>query len=51
MEAMRGRATPRVLTYQQSNSADRTCLVSFASVAFLKNGAGRQAPKIILATG
>ena len=50
MEVMRGRATPRVLTYQQANSDDRTCLVSFASVAFIKNGADQQAPRIILAS-
>jgi hypothetical protein len=39
MAALRGIATPRLLTYQQANSEDRTCLVSFCSVAFVRNGA------------
>ncbi len=52
MEAMRGRATPRVLTYAQDNSDDQACLVSFASVAFVKNGADAlKTPRIILASG
>lgn len=37
MEAMRGRASARVLTYQQANSEDKTCLVSFCSVAYVQN--------------
>lgn len=38
LDAMRGRGTPKVLKYNQANSSDKTCLVSFASVAFVKNG-------------
>lgn len=37
MEVMRGRARPRVLTYQHHNSEDLSCLVSFTSVAFVKS--------------
>jgi len=39
---MKGRGTSRVLNYQQANSEDRACLVSFASVAFLKEGAAEK---------
>jgi AmmeMemoRadiSam system protein B len=38
MKALEGIAQPRLLTYGQSNSDDQSCLVSFCSVAFLKNG-------------
>lgn len=38
MEALQGSVNPRLLSYQQNNSADKACLVSFASVAFLKAG-------------
>ena len=39
MEALRDRARPRVLAYEQSNTQDGSCLVSFASVAFVaENG-------------
>lgn len=48
LAAMRGYAMPHVLTYQQANSEDRTCLVSFASVAFLKKEALASAPKIVI---
>ncbi|MCX7717221.1 MAG: AmmeMemoRadiSam system protein B [Candidatus Sumerlaeaceae bacterium] len=51
MEAMRERAKARVLTYQQANSDDRTCLVSFASVAYVKNGSSPDGAKMILARG
>ncbi|MDX2177562.1 MAG: AmmeMemoRadiSam system protein B [Candidatus Sumerlaeia bacterium] len=34
LDAMAGRAEARVLKYHQANSPDRSCLVSFASVAF-----------------
>lgn len=39
LAAMHGRGTATLLKYNQANSPDKTCLVSFASVAFLKNGA------------
>ncbi|MGB9691536.1 MAG: AmmeMemoRadiSam system protein B [Candidatus Sumerlaeaceae bacterium] len=48
MAAMQGHAVPRVLTYQQANTHDRTCLVSFASVAFLKKEALANASKILI---
>lgn len=49
MEALKDRAKARVLTYQQANSQDKSGLVSFASVAFVKNGASEEKkPKIIL---
>jgi len=51
MAAMRDLAIPRVLTYQQANTHDRTCLVSFASVAFDKKESLREQPKIILVRG
>jgi AmmeMemoRadiSam system protein B len=49
LEAMRGFARGRLLTYQQHNSEDRTCLVSFASVAFLRDHA--ETPRILLVPG
>ncbi|MCX7019485.1 MAG: AmmeMemoRadiSam system protein B [Candidatus Sumerlaeota bacterium] len=52
MEALRGRARPTVLTYQQSNSEDKNCLVSFASIAFVREGvqpAG--AARIVIVSG
>ncbi|MCC6546368.1 AmmeMemoRadiSam system protein B [Candidatus Sumerlaeota bacterium] len=39
LAAMRGRGTPKVLKYNQANSTDKNCLVSFASIAFIKSGA------------
>jgi hypothetical protein len=47
---MKGKAKAKTLTYQQANAPDKTNLVSFASVAFVKNGAeaGGDKPKIIL---
>lgn len=48
---LQGNATPRVLTYQQANSEDRTCLVSFASVAFLKPEALATTPRILIVPG
>jgi AmmeMemoRadiSam system protein B len=48
LAAMQRYAVPRVLTYQQANSPDRTCLVSFASVAFLKKESVSTAPKILI---
>lgn len=39
LSALRGIATPRVLAYQHHNSDDRNCLVSFCSVAFVRDGA------------
>lgn len=44
MEALRGRAKAKTLAYQQSNSSDKSTLVSFASVAFVKEGV-EAAPK------
>ncbi|MEO8376770.1 MAG: AmmeMemoRadiSam system protein B, partial [Candidatus Sumerlaeota bacterium] len=38
LDAMRGRGTPKLLKYNQANSTDKNCLVSFASVAFVKAG-------------
>lgn len=37
MKAFEGKASARLLTYDQSNSEDKECLVSFASMVFLKN--------------
>ncbi len=51
MAAMQGLAIPRVLTYQQANTPDRTCLVSFASVAFIKKEALEHSPKIVIVSG
>lgn len=52
MEAMRGRATPRVLSYRQSNSEDRTCLVSYASVAFVRDTPGHAAGgRLVIVSG
>lgn len=51
LSAMRDRAVPRVLSYHQANTPDRTCLVSFASVAFLKKDAVKQQPKILIVSG
>ena len=51
LEAMRGRAQARVLSYQQANSEDRTCLVSFTSVAFVRNGAAASGTKILIVPG
>ncbi len=51
MAAMRDRAKARVLKYNKDNSPDKTCLVSFASVAYLDKDVadtGGGAPKIIL---
>lgn len=49
LKAMQGRAKAQVLQYHQANSADRACLVSFASVAFLKpNAEVKPKSKIIL---
>ncbi len=49
LEAMKDEGPAKVLSYQQANSPDKTCLVSFASVAFLKKGAElKPASKIIL---
>lgn len=48
LAAMRHRAIPRVLSYHQANTPDRTCLVSFASVAFIKKDALNQQPKILI---
>lgn len=49
MEAVKGRAEAKLLSYQQANSTDKNNLVSFASVAFTKPGMepGKK-PKIIL---
>jgi AmmeMemoRadiSam system protein B len=51
MAAMRERAVPRVLTYQQANTPDRTCLVSFASVAFIRKEALQDQPRILIVNG
>ena len=51
LEAMRGRAQARVLAYRQANSEDRSCLVSFASVAFVRNGAKAPGAKILIVPG
>ncbi len=48
LAAMQKIAAPRVLAYDQANSEDRTCLVSFASVAFLKKDALQDQPRIII---
>ena len=49
MEALRGRAKGRVLHYQQAVTPDNNTLVSFASVAFVKDGAEEKPKsKIIL---
>ncbi len=50
MEALRGRAKGRVLHYQQAVTPDNNTLVSFASVAFVKDGVEeRPKARIILA--
>lgn len=41
LSALEGQCTGKVLAYEQANSEDRTCLVSFASVAFTAQGASR----------
>jgi len=51
LSAMENRAVPRVLAYKQANSEDKTCLVSFATVAFLKKEAVEKAPKILIVPG
>jgi AmmeMemoRadiSam system protein B len=51
LEAMRGRATPRLLSYAQANSEDHACLVSFASVAFLRNGSQSPGARILIVPG
>jgi AmmeMemoRadiSam system protein B len=51
LEAMKGRATAKLLKYHQAVSADKSNLVSFAAMAFLKPGLEAKAtPRIILAT-
>jgi len=50
-EALRGRAKAKTLAYHQSNSPDKSTLVSFASVAFVKEGVeAKPVSRIILAT-
>jgi AmmeMemoRadiSam system protein B len=51
MEALRGQAKARVLSYQQANSNDKSCLVSFASVAFTKEGAEEKPKSKIILLG
>ncbi|MCX7624983.1 MAG: AmmeMemoRadiSam system protein B [Candidatus Sumerlaeaceae bacterium] len=51
LAAIRDRAVPRVLSYHQANTPDKTCLVSFASVAFLKKDALKDQPKIVIVSG
>ncbi|MCC5877720.1 MAG: AmmeMemoRadiSam system protein B [Candidatus Sumerlaeia bacterium] len=50
METMKGRAEAKLLNYQQANSAEKSNLVSFASVAFTKPGMepGKKAKIILL---
>lgn len=49
LRTLKGRAKANVLHYQQANSSDKACLVSFASVAFTKpNLEAEKKPKIIL---
>lgn len=51
MDILRERAKPRTLAYNQANSPDKSTLVSFASVAYLKKDlADKPAARIILAT-
>lgn len=38
LKAMQGKATPKLLAYQQANSTDKATLVSFAAFAFVKAG-------------
>ncbi len=51
MEIFKGKAKAKTLTYQQANSPDKATLVSFASVAFIKEGVeDKPKSRIILAT-
>ncbi len=52
LHALRSRGcSAKVQKYMQANSADRSTLVSFASVAFLKPGAGAPSPGRIILLG
>ena len=52
LDAMRDRAAVKVLKYNQANSTDKNCLVSFASVAFIKKGfEAKPKSRIILLNG
>jgi len=51
VEAMKGRASAKMLTYQQSSTNEQQTLVSFGAVAFLKPGMeAKPVSRIILAT-
>lgn len=51
LEAMRGRGKAKLLAYHQSNTPDKSNLVSYAAMAFLKEGAEiKPVSRIILAS-